>query len=159
MTLKKSFINYLINQGLSVKSLKNYKSDYSLFSAWLIFKVKSVGSLVEKTYECIPFVSKSTANEYKKFLLSNNIPSKTLNRRLSTLRHLGRFLFHSEKLSYDFASDLKNIPLSQDADLLPLVPLFKDHLIKSKVSHNTIKNYLSDIKQFISWLEVKGYQN
>lgn len=159
MTLKQSFLKYLTDQDVSSKSLKNYKSDYSLFSAWLIFRVKSLGILAEKTFECIPFLSKDIAYEYKKFLLTNGVPAKTLNRRLSTLRHLGRFLFHSEKLTYDFTSDLKNIPLSQDPDLLPLVPMFKEHLIKSRVSHNTIKNYLSDIKQFISWLEVKGYQN
>ncbi len=35
----------------------------------------------------------------------------------------------------------------------PLIDNFEDFLKAEKVSKNTIKNYLSDIRQFINWLE------
>jgi site-specific recombinase XerD len=35
----------------------------------------------------------------------------------------------------------------------PVIKDFRSFLEAEKVSPNTIKNYLSDIKQFITWLE------
>jgi len=52
---------------------------------------------------------------------------------------------------------LQNIPsFKKVQSLLPgsdLVEAFKKELIQEKVSDNTIKNYLSDIKHFFSWVE------
>jgi site-specific recombinase XerD len=49
-----------------------------------------------------------------------------------------------------------NISTKEIPPTSPFIVQFEKHLEAEKVSKNTIKNYLSDIKQFISWLEEKN---
>jgi site-specific recombinase XerD len=39
----------------------------------------------------------------------------------------------------------------------PVIANFRSYLEGQKVSGNTIKNYLSDVKQFMTWLETNHY--
>jgi len=50
-------------------------------------------------------------------------------------------------------SNLSILPASHKAKLHPLISEFEKHLTSEKVSQNTIKNYLSDIRQFFQWVE------
>lgn len=159
-SLKLDFIAYLSTLDISSKSLKNYKSDVSHFLSWAILRVRSFGSYIDNLTELLPFLSLNLVSEYKTYLSRNNIPDRTVNRRLSTLRHLSRFLISSQTISQDFMSGIENISANAILNIAgsPLVDEFKNHLQDQKVSRNTIKNYTSDIKQFMSWLE-KNYQN
>lgn len=159
-TLKKDFIEYLSSLGVSVTSLKNYKSDVSHFLGWAILKVRSFGSYIESLSELLPFLSSNLIAEYKKYLVENATPDKTINRRLSTLRHLARFLTKTQIINSDFMDGIENISAATLIKIAnhPLIDEFKSYLQAQKISHNTIKNYTSDIKQFMGWLE-KNYQN
>lgn len=141
-----NFYQYLINLGLSAKTLKNYKSDLNHFSQWLVQKVRLFGSSVESFSETIPFLRSETAADYKKFMNKNNIPVKTVNRRLSTLRHLSRFLVSSEIIDFDFMKDQINITQAQDYSS-EVINHFAKFLAKERVSQSTSKNYLSDVRQ------------
>jgi site-specific recombinase XerC len=141
-----TFYTYLTSLGLSSKSLKNYKSDINNFSRWLIFKIRSLGSSVESFSEVVPFLRPETANEYKAYMSKNNVPVKTVNRRLSTLRHLSRFLVSSEIINFDFMKGEGNIAQVQDYTS-DIVNRFAKFLEGEKVSENTSKNYLSDVRQ------------
>jgi len=150
--IKNSFLQYLINLELSKASLKFYKSDIKHFASWLIFKCKALGASPENLTDVIPFISKNTAEEYKNYLTHNKIPVKTINRRFSVLRHFGRFLKSTNILDYNFTKDLKNIQTSK-----PISPFegysnqFASSLKSDKASPLTIKNYLSDVNQFLYW--------
>ena len=159
-TLKKDFIEYLSSLGVSTTSLKNYKSDVSHFLGWSILKVRSFGSYIESLSELLPFLSSNLIAEYKKYLVENATPDKTINRRLSTLRHLARFLNKTQIINSDFMDGIENISAAALIKIAnhPLIDEFKSYLQAQKISHNTIKNYTSDIKQFMGWLE-KNYQN
>lgn len=152
---KKNFVKYLENLGISSKSLKNYKSDLSHFSAWIIARVKTFGSYIESLSEAIPFLSEDIATEYKKHMVDTTVPTKTINRRLSTLRHFSRSLVASQLIDNDFALNLENISASNKVKhgTAPLISEFGSYLEAKKISKNTIKNYLSDTRQFLSWLE------
>lgn len=154
-SLKKDFIEYLSSLGVSTTSLKNYKSDISHFLGWSILKVRSFGSYIESLSELLPFLSSNLAGEYKKYLIENTTPDKTINRRLSTLRHLSRFLKKTQVINSDFMDGVDNIAVITLIKVAnhPLINDFKSYLQAQKISHNTIKNYTSDIKQFFSWLE------
>ena len=152
---KNNFVKYLENLGISPKSLKNYKSDLTHFATWIIARVKTFGSYIESLGEAVPFLSEEMANEYKKHMIDSVVPAKTINRRLSTLRHFSRSLTASQLIDTDFALNLENISTSKTKrhDTTPLVSEFGTYLEAKKISKNTIKNYLSDTRQFLVWLE------
>lgn len=158
--IEKKFVEYLKSQDISRLSIKNYRSDLSYFSGWLIFKVKTWGASPENLTEAIPFINKNTASKYKTFLTKNNVAPTTINRRLSTLRHFGRFLYSIEALHTNFAKHIKNTPIKDKASKAgPLIMQFEQHLVNEKVSNNTIKSYLSDVRQFFTWIEEQNLQN
>ena len=161
MPIKKKFETYLTEEiGISPKSLKFYRSDLSHFTGWILLKARNWGALAEGLDDILPYLSKKLAQEYKNFLVQNKIANKTINRRLSTLRHFGRFLQGIQTIDYNFTEEISNIPSSGEISLpskdfsQSIAGSFKNHLQSEKVSHNTIKNYLSDIRQFVSWLEL-----
>lgn len=147
----KDFYKYLGNLGLSANSHKNYRSDINHFSQWLIQKARSFGSSVESFSETIPFLKPEVAGEYKKYMSKNNIPVKTANRRLSTLRHLANFLVSSEIIDFDFMKGQTNITQAQDYSF-EVINRFAKFLESQKVSQNTSKNYLSDVRQLFQSL-------
>lgn len=157
--IKKEFVEYLDSLGLSPKSHKNYRSDLSHFLEWAILKIRSFGSYVESLSEIIPFLTDDLAREYKNYMRENAAPAKTINRRLSTLRHLSRFLTASQIIDSDFMNGIENIGANQKKkpEIKPVISNFKSYLEAERVSPNTIKNYLSDVKQFMSWLETNQH--
>lgn len=154
-SIKINFVKYLENLGISPKSHKNYRSDLNHFTGWLILKVRSFGSYIESLSDGIPFLNKNLSQEYKSFLLENKIPVKTINRRLSTLRHLSRFLTFSNLSGSGFMDGIENISLGKNDRVLPdsVLQSFQAYLETEKVSKNTVKNYVSDVRHFLSWLE------
>jgi len=154
--LHNQFENYLLSLGISPKSIKNYKSDISHFLGWAILKLKTFGTYVENLSELAPFLNRGMVLEYKEFVSINSVARKTINRRLSTLRQLSKFLITSEILDFDFMEQVKNIEASKGKSALSsssVVKGFISHLEAGSVSKNTIKNYASDVRQFLSWLE------
>jgi site-specific recombinase XerD len=154
----KNFEEYLINQvGISKSSLKYYRSDLSHFKQWIILKIKTLGILAENLSETVPFISRQLAKEYKEYLLTNNIAVKTSNRRLSTLRHFARFLVLNDIVNFDFMEDIENSKLGSNISFEEkIIQDFANFLSTEKVSQNTSKNYIADIKQFMSWLQDKN---
>lgn len=154
--LQTDFENYLKSLGISGKSHKNYRSDLSHFLGWVILKLKSHGVQIQELADIVPFLQNNIGTDYKEYLAENGIPVKTVNRRLSTLRHLSKFFLTTEVTDFDFMDKVTNISLHGTAtklDVHPLINSFEGFLEAEKVSKNTIKNYLSDIRQFMSWLE------
>jgi len=146
------FLSHLDESGVSSNTIKFYKSDITHFTAWLILRIRSLGSEAENLTESIPFLSKNIAREYKKYLLDNKVAKLTANRRLSSLRNLSRFLLGTQIIDSDFMEGMSNITGdSYESD--PLLSEFEQYLKQEKVSNNTIKSYLSDIRQFINWAE------
>ncbi len=158
-SIKKEFVKYLDSLGLSPKSHKNYRSDLSHFLGWAILKIRSFGSYVESLSEIVPFLTGNLAREYRDYMTQNSAPAKTVNRRLSTLRHLSKFLTTTQTTDFDFMNGIENISLGQKKKpvIEPVIANFRSYLEGQKVSPNTIKNYLSDVKQFMTWLETNHY--
>ena len=154
-SVKDNFIKYLTSLGLSPKSYKNYRSDLNHFVSWTLLRVRSFGSFVESLTEAVPFLGSDLAREYVSFMKVNGFPGKTINRRLSTLRHLSRFLVISQIIDSDFMVEIENISFTGGvkSQLNPMLREFCAHLKAQKISPNTVKNYESDVRQFLTWLE------
>lgn len=152
---KKNFVKYLDNLSLTPASHKNYRSDLNHFTGWLILRVRSFGSYVETLTDAVPFLSKKISLEYRTFLIENKIPAKTINRRLSTLRHLAKFFVSSNLMDRGFMDGVENVGSGGTFKNIPrpVVNGFQSFLEAEKVSKSTVKNYMSDVKQFLAWLE------
>jgi len=160
-SVKKDFVKYLDTLGLSPRSHKNYRSDLGYFLSWTILKIRSFGAYVESLTEVVPFLNADLGREFKNYMSENGVPVKTINRRLSTLRHLSRFLTESHVIDHDFADKIVNISsnLNKKPSTDPIFNDFRSFLQSKKVSPNTIKNYLSDVRHFLAWLESNNHQS
>ena len=160
-SVKKEFIKYLDLLGLSPISHKNYRSDLGYFISWAILKIRSIGAYVETLTEIIPFLCNALGQEFRNYMAENSVPAKTINRRLSTLRHLSKFLTESHTIDRDFTTGIENVsskPIKKPS-VNPVFNDFRSFLEAEKVSPNTIKNYLSDIRHFLTWLDSNQQTN
>jgi len=159
-SLPKTFKLYLKSQGASPATIKNYLSDFNHFWGWLILTLKS--SLIpfdrEKPRTIINQITSEIITQYKDFLLANKTPIKTVNRRLSTLRKFGQFCLSQAWLKTNPAKKVTNVTLveprtKEEQQREKILAEFRKELEKEKVSPITAKNYLSDLRHFLGWIE------
>ena len=164
MDLPKFFKLYLISQGCSPLTVKNYLSDIKNFFDWLAQKTGVHYQIAGKAVFGI--FTKETILEYQQDLLSAKTPPSTINRHLSALRKLGQFARNQGWLSENPAVKISNVTKDQTGVGLhkgnqidsskaanQLLNEFRRYLEKEKTSPLTIKNYLSDLRHFLGWLE------
>lgn len=152
----KNFLNYLLTSGKSKISIKNYKSDISHFLAWAVLKLKSFGTYAESFLEITPFINRDFFTNYKNFMIENGTKTKTINRRLSTLRGFSRYLASEQIIDLDFMEGIQNtgigIPTKVQEKTQDIVEKFRESLTKNKKTKpNTVKNYISDVRSFLAW--------
>jgi len=170
MDLPSFFKTYLISQGCSPLTVKNYLSDVRDFFDWLAAKTGIRYQVAGKAIFGI--FTKETILEYQQDLLTAKTPRSTINRHLSALRKLGEFARNQGWLSENPATKIGNVSArqyhipgrgrldaegSQTEGVLPdwreVLGEFRDYLEKEKTNPLTIKNYLSDLRHFLGWLE------
>ena len=154
------FIQAISKQGLSKKTLKNYKSDAKHFLTWASLNLLSYGSYAKNIQDLLPHLSPSLAEEYKISMQSKYNPRSTISRRLTTLRKLDKFLVDDGLYAKPFTNELVN-PSSRKTNSTSqdVIEKFRLHLQKQKVSKATEKNYISDIKHFLRWIENNSSKN
>lgn len=158
MTLPEIFKNYLIIKKTSPVTAKNYLVDINHFLNWLAKETGVKYQIVGKAI--FGLFTEETLKEYKNNLLLSKTPLSTLNRRLSALRKFGEFGKKQEWLKENPAAKIANATQSESvlitANKQPnekILVEFNHHLEKEKVSPITIKNYLSDLRHFLGWLQ------
>jgi site-specific recombinase XerD len=155
MTLPEIFKNYLIIKKTSPVTAKNYLVDVKHFLNWLSQKTGVKYQVVGKSI--FSLFTEETINEYKNDLLSEKTPFSTLNRRLSALRKFGQFGKEQGWLKENPAAKISNVnqeTANQKENLTEqILQNFQHQLTKEKASGLTIKNYLSDLKHFLNWVE------
>lgn len=155
-----SFLEYLKDRGASVKTRKNYRSDARHFLGWFILTLQSKSATLPSSLDqFIRLISPKMIDQYKRYLLDNHIPTSTINRRLSTIRSFFHFCQSQGWITTSPAQNLAAIPLKKSAEMsnsFTLLESFKQALIVEGASRATVKNYGSDIRQFLNWLEKKA---
>ena len=141
------FENKLRSSSLSDKTIRNYLSDVSQFSSWMITLVG--------TNEFIPSLSSSIIEKYRDSMIINAVTPKTVNRRLSAIRLLGRYLCDNGLLSHNPAQNVANIKIQEENEYQHILEEFKKYLEKQSISPKTIRNYISDVRGFLSFVEIK----
>ncbi len=155
--LEALFKDYLVSgikKGHSYhkNTIKNYLSDIRHFLGWFVQDIKEK----EKSFS----LSESHIERYKKYLTTNNLPLRSINRRLSSLRKFCFFCLEAKILNTNPAKNMKNISVlkNKNAEIKNISSLIDDfqHDLKAEgLSHNLIENYTQDIRKFFS--EVTHY--
>lgn len=107
------FSKYLHSQAYSDVTIRNYLSDLRHFFGWLTIKINA-GTINNKapTDEFGALQSSFDSicvQEYRSHLFKNEVPEKTINRRLSTLRSFSEFCVQQGWLKENPTKHLLNI--------------------------------------------------
>ncbi len=149
------FKNYLILNRASASTIKNYIADFNNFAAWL-GQNKHL-SLNPITSSLFLYFTRQVIEEYKTSQIEAKIPNSTVNRRLTTLRRLGQLAIAQGWIHSNPALSVSNVsekgPINRPQ--IGIVDKYKHYLQVSKASPSTIKNYLSDLRHFLAWVESK----
>jgi len=155
MNLPEFFRQYLKSQKTSSVTTKNYVADFNNFLTWLAAKTGIKYQVAGRAV--LGLFSRETIEEYKTDLLEKNTPPSTINRRLSALRKFGQFAQNQGWIKNNSALEVENIiqkeMVSDEEAKGEVLNQFKKHLEKEQASRLTIKNYLSDLRHFLDWLE------
>lgn len=149
---------YLNTENISKGSIRSYLSDSRHFLGWLVSFLEENNILPSDHRSLITdyleFVNEKLLDVYKNYQLSINVPVKTINRRFSALRKFGTFCQVRLDLKVNKFDTLRNISKDEESPITDYrIEEFRLELWKNKASKTTIKNYLNDIKQFVSWCE------
>lgn len=153
--LPKIFKNYLVVEGYSPVTARNYLSDLSHFLGWLELRLRSQNlPFSQDEIENISrYFNTQVVKAYKNFLFKNHLPISTANRRLSTIRCFAKFCLSQNWISQNPTKQVKN-EATPAAGAAEITARFKKSLEAEKTASNTIKSYLSDINNFLTWLEL-----
>jgi site-specific recombinase XerD len=144
-----SFKKFLLAENVSPVTLKNYLSDLRHFLGWMILKIKAQNKKNFENPSPLEFlnqIDESLVEEYKNYLVVNAIPTKTINRRLSTLRKFFSFCISQGWLKENPAKKIQNLKLKIDS----IISSFALSLEKENLDQKTIKSYLEVVQEFLS---------
>ena len=155
------FLEGLYTEHISRVSVSNYCSDINHFFSWFSRMISLTGVYVDTFSDILPFLKKDSGRNYKESLLQVKLPASSVNRRLSSLRRLSRFLLSRGLVVFDFMEATGNVGRYQKEGQKtlassPLLTEFEKHLTLESSSKNTVKNYVSDVRHFLTWLERKS---
>lgn len=144
------FKKFLLAENVSLPTLKNYLSDFRHFGGWWIFKLKvqNVQLNVEEGQQ-IQLVSRITSDlveEYKMYLIQNNLPVSTINRRLSTVRKFCSFCISQGWMKENPAKKIANF---QSENTKNLLKEFENDIAKEGENEKTVKHIVADITEFL----------
>jgi site-specific recombinase XerD len=161
--LFKNYLNAEINSRITIK---NYLSDLRHFIGWAILKLPreawshSAGKIEEITSEeFVSLIESQLIEEYKQYLITNNIPPKTINRRLSTLRKFFAFCISQGWRKDNPAKKVANYGVVNDSQAVKdeqnkkLIFDFKKYLSdKKKFNLDEINNISENINEFLNFI-------
>ncbi|MDH7475901.1 MAG: phage integrase SAM-like domain-containing protein [Microgenomates group bacterium] len=156
------FREYLFAEKYSPVSIKNYLSDLRHFLGWF-FSIfyptidSKKGSIMPQNFSISFFFERLTAEtitNYRNYLIYNKIPTKTINRRLSTLRKFCLFSFKQGWLKENLTKKIKNISnfnFSGNKKLSEILSQYQTYLFNQKIEEERIVGCLNDIKEFLNF--------
>ncbi|MDD3532071.1 MAG: site-specific integrase [Candidatus Shapirobacteria bacterium] len=145
------FSLYLKSQKVSENTLRNYLADTRHFFSWLSKNYSGLAS--SKPNIIAQNISTDIFRNYKRFLKNNRVPHSTINRRLSTLRKLSSFFVSQGWRQNNLGKKVANITSKKETSFYwQALNRFAKTLKTEGKSESTIRNYLSDIRGFLTFL-------
>jgi len=148
-TLTAQFKTYLANhnqanQKLAPATVKNYVSDVQVFLDWLKRELQE-DTIVPANLTAAVF------GNYGRRLNdpANRVLPSTARRYLSSLKRFGGWLEMARLADTNPAAALPRQQI--DPTISRLMNNFKHELVRQKLSASTIKNYVSDVHNYLLW--------
>lgn len=145
------YLSAVIN--LKAVTVKNYLSDLRYFIGWYQRHAprESFLSLLENLTE-------EHVASYRAYLQKSNLPEKTINRRLSTVRMFGKYLIDQNIVLRNPASKIVNVGLKQkklSASPYSTLPLseFAHFLSEKDYPEHKILQAEKDVREFLSIID------
>src|SRR5258706_9890984 len=85
--IERTFLGFLLEQGASEITRKNYRTDLKHFFSWIlgIFQDEKNAN-PQKAKELVVFTTPEKLDSYKRSQILAHVPNATINRRLSAIR-------------------------------------------------------------------------
>ncbi len=148
-----TFKHFLHAEKISKGSIRSYLSDIRFFFSWLKKFLKENHLFSSSLSQTLSLISPKVLSVYQAFLFSQQTPVSTINRRFSSLRKFGNFCQSQNWTNLNPFDALRNISQNDKNQPESYYRLkdFRLYLWQNQASQSTIKNYLSDVRQFIDW--------
>lgn len=98
------------SDDLQRNSVRNYLSDLRSFITW----AEAKAGLKGLTSDTIPQITVTEILGYRQYLIEENVPYTTINRRLSTLRKFFSFCIEQGWINHNPAKEVENIKDGQE---------------------------------------------
>jgi site-specific recombinase XerD len=142
--LEALFNDHLHAEKISRVSIKNYRSDIKYFLNWFYIYLKGQNSDITSSIEGNSYIelfilhsSKGLIEEIKSYLVTSNLPVKTINRRLSAIRRFYSFCVIRGFLGDNPAKYTSNVKFQAESQV-------ETHKKKETNSYDSFQEYLSD---------------
>lgn len=124
-------------------SIKNYLSDFRHFTGFVTSVIASDPERAKRVEGLADLITSDLVIQYKNYLEQNNIPFKTINRRLSTIRKFCTFCISQGWLKENVAKKVTNITLTtgESKDL---------HRVLTQFHEDNPITDLADIREFFT---------
>ena len=153
--LEVDFRQYLLAVNkLRPVTVKNYISDYRLFSNWLNKNSEEYG--IEKTNSPADLFEQITPNilfDYRDYLQSSRFPRRSVNRRLSTLRKLFAFAVDQGWINKNPSKRLRNVGKKsgrKQVDKFAYLSAFMSDIKNDGLSGDQAQAVVDDINEFFT---------
>lgn len=142
--LEALFKDHLHAEKVSKVTIKNYRSDVKYFINWFYVYIRryieSVGGEDNGVSLIEVFILHSTdglIEEFKQYLIASNIPLKTINRRLSSIRK-----FYAFCVKRGYLTENPSLSVSNHKKSVQLIPGVKE--VTQKSIETKFEEYLSN---------------
>lgn len=153
--LEATFKKYLTAENISPQTIKQYLSDYRHFMNWVGFFISK--STPDKAIslnelDVLPYIEATTYDKYRQYLIVSEIPSKTINRRLSTLRKLSSFCNNQGWIKGHPGEGMTNVVAGHIEQKDSTEKLMSDYAETLKGTALHKKTELKTIEEFLSFI-------
>ena len=156
------FFEFLVRKNVAVKTQINYRTDLRHFMIWLwSFLDNEIDTTITSYKALLATITPWTIHQYKTWMVTQETPATSINRRLSALRTFFQCCQDKSWLHINPASSVPNIKThhipSQQKEI-NLLEQFRQSLQSSGAAKGTVKNYLADVSDFLIWVSKQSRQ-
>lgn len=141
--LEASFRQSLIAENYSPVSIKNYLSDLRHFFGWLNRPIST---------NLVDLLSEEQLQNYKNYLEASFFPTKTINRRLSTIRKFCSLLIKQGLIKENPAKKLKNSSVNNN--FRPIVDSYEKYLVNLATEQSEINFQIGVINEMLQIIDI-----